>query len=84
MFTKIIFTILLVAVVWFAFRAYTRMADQREKRAKMDSSRANSASGGVPEGVSEGVEDMVKCSLCGSYVTRGAKSCGKDGCPFRG
>lgn len=76
MFTKIIFTILLVAVVWFAFRAYTRMADQREKRAQMERSRANP--------VPEGVEDMVQCSLCGSYVTRGAKSCGKDGCPFRG
>ncbi|MCR4379210.1 MAG: hypothetical protein NUV50_14115 [Rhodospirillales bacterium] len=76
MFTKIIFTILLVAVVWFVFRAYTRMADQREKRAKMERSRANP--------VAEGVEDMVQCSLCGSYVTRGAKSCGKDGCPFRG
>jgi len=80
MFTKIIFTILIVAVVWFVFRTYTRMVDQREKRAKMGSTRTNSASGGVPEGV----EDMVQCSLCGSYVTRGAKSCGKDGCPFRG
>lgn len=80
MFTKIIFTILLVVVVWFVFRAYTRMADQREKRAQMDRSHASSAPGGGPEGV----EDMVQCSLCGSYVTRGAKSCGKDGCPFRG
>ena len=80
MFTKIIFTILVVAAVWFAFRTFTRMADQREKRAKVDANRANPASGGVPDGV----EDMVKCSLCGSYVTRGAKSCGKEGCPFRG
>jgi cbb3-type cytochrome oxidase subunit 3 len=76
MFTKIIFTILVVTVVWFAFRTFTRMADQREKRAKMDANRANPAS--------DGVEDMVKCSLCGSYVTRGAQSCGKEGCPFRG
>lgn len=76
MFTKIIFTILIVIAVWQGFKVFSRLQQQREKRAKMDRDRANP--------VPEGVEDMVKCSLCGTYVARGSKSCGKDGCPFRG
>lgn len=76
MFTKIIFTIIIVIVVWKAFRYFARLQDQREKRAKMADKDPNPAP--------PGVEDMVKCSLCESYVARGSKSCGKEGCPFRG
>lgn len=76
MFTKIIFTIIVVIVVWQGFKYFSRLQDQREKRAKM----ADKDTKSPPPGV----EDMVKCSLCEAYVARGSHSCGKDGCPFRG
>lgn len=77
MFTKIIFTIIIVIAAWQGFKLFNRMQDQRAKRAKM----ADKDSGSAP---SPGVEDMVQCSVCEAYVARGSKSCGKDGCPFRG
>jgi len=76
MFTKVIFTILIVIAVWQGFKFFTRLSEQRDKRAKMADKK--------PDPAPPGVEDMVKCSLCESYVARGSKSCGKDGCPFRG
>ncbi len=76
MFTKIIFTIIVVIAVWQGFKIFARLQDQREKRAKMDQKSSAEASSGV--------EDMVQCSMCDAYVARGSKSCGKDGCPQKG
>jgi len=80
MFTKIIFTIIIVIAAWQGFKYFARLQDQRAKRASMADKRAKSASNSTPDGV----EDMVQCSVCEAYVARGSKSCGKDGCPFRG
>lgn len=74
--TKLIFTVVVVFVVWQAFKYFSRLQDQREKRAKMQSRQAPPTQ--------DGVEDMVQCSVCDAYVARGSKACGKDGCPFRG
>ena len=74
--TKLIFTVIVVFAVWQGFKYFTRLSEQREKRAKMADKDTNTTP--------TGVEDMVKCSLCDAYVARGSKSCGKDGCPFRG
>jgi len=76
MFTKIIFTIIVVIAVWQGFKIFARLQDQREKRAKMDQKPSAQDTAGV--------EDMVQCSKCDAYVARGSKSCGKDGCPFMG
>jgi hypothetical protein len=27
-------------------------------------------------------EDTVRCSVCGTYVTAGARSCGRADCPY--
>ena len=59
---------LIVAAVWYGFKAISRrnMAktaeDQRQKR--------------------ENVEDMTACSVCGTYVTPEQGNCGKVGCPY--
>lgn len=74
--TKIIFTIAVVFAVWQGFKYFTRLSEQRDKRAKMQTR--------DPQPPADGVEDMVKCSACGAYTTRGSKSCGRDDCPFRG
>ena len=76
MFTKIIFTIIVVIAVWQGFKIFARLQDQREKRAKMDQKPSAQDT--------TGDEDMVQCSKCDAYVARGAKSCGKDGCPLKG
>lgn len=76
MFTKIIFTIIVVIAAWQGFKLFARFQEQREKRAKMDRKSSDQPT--------QGVEDMVQCSKCDAYVARGTKSCGKDGCPFSG
>lgn len=83
--TKIIFTIAVVVLVWNAFKYLTRLQDRREQRERVKQ-RDQSAS--QPEhqskGGKAGIEEMVECQVCGAYVARGAKSCGRDGCPFVG
>jgi len=85
---KIIFTIVIVIVVWNGFKYFTRMQDQRADRSRMKSQGKgrNKASGNAsaPQPGTEGIEDMVECKVCNAYVTRGAKSCGRDDCPFMG
>ena len=76
MFTKVIFTILIVIAAWQGFKLFARLQDQRDKRNAMDRKDAQSPP--------PGVEDMVKCSVCEAYVARGSRSCGQDRCPFRG
>lgn len=78
--TKLVFTIVVVVVVWQAFKYFTRLSDQRADRARMSEKKSKKGADAPPPGV----EDMVKCSVCDSYVARGAQSCGKEGCPFRG
>jgi len=90
--TKIVFTAVIVYVVWNAFKYFTRVQDQRAERSRVKNrgggAKASAASKSAPKSspppAQEGVEDMVECKACGAYVTRGAKSCGRDDCPFSG
>ena len=79
--TKLVFTVIIVVVVWQAFKYFTRVQDQREKRSRVDGGQSGKSQAGKSQ---PGVEDMVKCSVCESYVARGSQSCGQEGCPFRG
>ena len=72
---KIVFTIAVVFAVWQAFKYLGRLQDEREKRAKVQKRPPESPKSG-------GVEDMIECKVCGAYVTRGVKSCGRADCPF--
>lgn len=78
--TKLIFTVVVVFAVWQAFKYFNRLQDTREKRARMHDKAAKSQNDAPPPGV----EDMVQCSVCGSYVARGSQPCGQEGCPFKG
>ena len=69
---KLVFTVLLIAVVIYGFKAITRLQEQRERRVK------SGPKGGVAE-----VEDMVACDVCGTFVSsRGARACGRGDCPY--
>ncbi|MCW8915007.1 MAG: hypothetical protein OQK24_04040 [Magnetovibrio sp.] len=75
---KVVFTIVVVLVVWNGFKYFTRMQEQRSGRVPR-----SKPSPKAPEApAKDGVEDMVECKACGAYTTRSAKSCGRQDCPF--
>ena len=83
--TKILFTIAVVVLVWNAFKYIARFQDQRAQRERVKKQdRSASRSEDQSKGGKAGIEEMVECRVCGAYVARGAKSCGRDDCPFVG
>ncbi|MGB0672183.1 MAG: hypothetical protein ACPGNT_11865 [Rhodospirillales bacterium] len=82
--TKILFTVLAIAAVWYGFKWFNRMQDQRRQTEAVGASRGkpSPASGGPAK---PSVEDMVKCKACGDYVAAGsARNCGRPDCPYPG
>lgn len=71
--TKLIFTIIAVAVVWQGFKLLSRKSEISAEKKSSKTEKANAKAN---------VEEMVKCETCGTFVAPGAKSCGKDDCPF--
>lgn len=59
---------LIVAGVWYGFKAISR----RNMAKTADDQRARR----------ENVEEMIACPTCGTYVTPKQGNCGKDGCPY--
>jgi len=84
--TKLVFTAVIVFVVWNAFKYFNRVQDQRADRSRVKGQGGGAKPSPAPKAAApqDGVEDMVECKVCGAYVTRGAKSCGRDDCPFSG
>lgn len=77
MLNKLLLTIVAVALVWFGFKYWSRMALRAERERQRE----------VPPGgdgaKAEAVEDMVECRICGSYVpARRPRRCGRADCPF--
>jgi len=85
--TKLLFTVAAIAIVWWGFRWLGRVQRERRDLAKREARRmkeegaaAQARSGGNP-----GVEDMVECRECGSFVaSSGARNCGRADCPYPG
>ena len=75
--TKILFTLLVVGLVWYAFRRLNRPlmpgANRRWFRRRADEPAREAR-----------IEDMVQCRLCGDYLATGAGACGREGCPRAG
>ncbi|MCP5372523.1 MAG: hypothetical protein H6907_12405 [Hyphomicrobiales bacterium] len=89
--TKILFTIIAVAAIWYGFKWLNRVQDNRDARprGRVNGGGRPKARGGpsraAPEAADPDVEDMVACPTCGDFVTaRGARSCGRDNCPYPG
>lgn len=76
---KLLFTILVIAIVWYGFKMIARI---QERRSEGDAaSRRRRRSGGA----AAEAEEMVACALCGTFVpARNARSCGRDDCPWPG
>ena len=86
---KLLFTIAVVVAVWYGFKWVGRMKIKRDAQAKAKLRRQASggASGDVggASGAVDDIQEMVECAACGAFVAaRGAKSCGRDDCPYPG
>lgn len=78
--TKILFTILIIAVVWYGFKWLGR-AQQAKKIKDRDAGRfRNKDSANHPD---DKVEELVECQKCGDFVVADKKNgCGRDACPY--
>ena len=79
--TKLVFTILIVGVVWALFKKLSQAGfDQNEKVSKARGPAETSMTGSC----TEDAEDLVKCSVCGAYLAEGSPpTCSRmPGCPF--
>lgn len=88
---KLLFTAIVIYVVWQGFKLFGRMqARERETarqrmREEMNTQRMRNAAGAKPAAGQPGVEDMVECRTCGAYVAQnGARNCGRKDCPYPG
>ena len=79
--SKILFTVFIVAVVWYGFQWFSRVQSRRERQARLHESRRKRAKKAPPADV----EDLVQCPVCKAYVPAvGAKNCGEPDCPYPG
>ncbi len=77
---KLVFTVLVVVVVFYGFKAISQLQERREKQV---ADRASARGTDAAAKRSAGVEDMVACATCGTFVpTRSARSCGRGDCPY--
>ena len=87
-FSKVLFTILAVLAVWYGYRWYGRV--QARRRAELDEHMRRDVRGAAAGGPrrtagTAKVEDLIPCETCGAYVpARGARACGRAGCPYPG
>lgn len=84
MFTKILLTIVVVALIWFGFKYASRIAEMREKREARERTRAVPGDGPSfrDEVRAAGVKDLVKCPVCTTFRAADAGSCGRRDCPY--
>ncbi len=73
---KLLVLVLIVGGVWYGFRWLSQrdaLAGKHARKATKAASRPK-----IPD-----AEDMVKCPVCGVYVSSGTgASCGREGCPY--
>ncbi len=84
---KLLFTVAVIAAVWYGFKWLGRMkvVREREARERLRREAENGGGGGTGTGSTGAAEEMVECPACGAFVaTTGAKSCGKEECPYPG
>lgn len=78
--TKLLFTVIVVGLVWYGFKWFARMqsgALDREQKKPVGKGDKKAAAGGAA--------DTVQCDVCGAYVVAGhGTNCGKGDCPFPG
>lgn len=64
--TKLLFTAVVIAAVWYGFKWLNRRA-QVQQRSAEDSGRVEAEAAKAPD-----VEEMVQCPDCGAYIAKGS------------
>ncbi len=84
--TKILFTLAVIIIVWQGYKWLGRVQTRRDAIARETGSGSGRGGRAAAAGPSPAeVEDMVECTVCGSFVpARGAVSCGRGECPYPG
>tara|TARA_R110001606_G_scaffold116574_1_gene245681 strand:- start:21 stop:239 length:219 start_codon:yes stop_codon:yes gene_type:complete len=72
MLSKLFILAVAIAAVWYGFKLFTRIDQQRREKVAQEKKDAVA-----------GVADTVQCPVCGTYVAAvGAVDCGKSACPY--
>ncbi len=79
---KLLFTVLVVAAVWYGFRYFTGKNSILARKGDKDGGNVGGGGAGKPQ---VDAEDLSACPVCGTYVRTGdASSCGRGDCPYPG
>lgn len=81
MLQKFLITLVLVLIVWFGFKYWTRVIATGAKAREVPRGR-RPAPRDEPAAEAE-VFDTEKCRVCGAYVTADAGRCQRPDCPYR-
>lgn len=82
---KILLLVVAIAALWYGFRIVSRVrAVHRHLQEQVEAARAAARANAAYSAGGGQIEELVKCSQCGEYVSEKATSCDRDGCPFRG
>jgi hypothetical protein len=81
--TKLLFTLAVVIVAWNGFKWFTRVQENRAVGKFSRGERPAMKQGSAKSDGAVNAEEMVKCSVCETYVSfQSAVSCGINGCPY--
>jgi len=72
--TKIIFTLLVIFLVWRIFGWI--------RQNRLNQSKHQSGLGGSDQAATLEPQDTVQCDMCKAYVPIGAGDCGRKNCPY--
>ncbi len=79
---KLVLTVLLIFVVWYAMRWWNRPPPNSRTAAGQNGRPAGQRPRqAASPGPQQAVVDLTACPTCGAYVAAGARGCGKPGCP---
>lgn len=90
--TKLIFTVLVIVVIWHGFKFFGRLQDVKIRTRKTENLKRRAAAraeagmkvGKGPDKTPDKTEDMTECPVCATFVVAsGAEPCGRGDCPYK-
>ncbi len=80
---KLLFTVLVIAAIWYTFKWLNRFQAGQQRRSQSPSQAQGNTSQPEPKANDVAYEELVACPKCGDYVVADKKSgCGKEACPY--
>ncbi len=72
---KLLVIVAVIAVVWYAFKFIGRrdQVSASEKTPRRSTGKKSR----------DEIEDLVRCTVCGTYVQSGGATCAREDCPYR-